>query len=133
MKKKCKIYKNILIDGLKELSDIYYQKRIWLNLDNPDNLVTSFVEAANNVFDDALISYALSSKQIIFDRKVTRALQDLDEAVDAVNEFRSTEEIINDPLMQVVREKAAIALELIEASDGREGTVEIVEYPEGSF
>lgn len=45
----------------------------------------------------------------------------------AVNEYRPEEEIINDPLMEIVRQKSAKALALIEASDGRESTVEIVE------
>jgi hypothetical protein len=94
---------------------------------NPANLITSFVEAANNVFDDALITDVLENNQIVFDKKVTQALRELGAAVDVVDEFRPEEDIINDPLMEVVRQKAASALALIEASDGRESTVEIIE------
>ncbi len=122
-----KTYKKILVQALKELADIDYQKRIWLNIDNPNKLIASFVEAANNVFDDALITDILENNQIVFDKKVTQALRELDQAVDAVDEYRPEEAIINDPLMQIVREKAAKVLALIEASDGRESTVEIVE------
>lgn len=122
-----KIYKRILIDGLKELSDKDYQKRIWLNTGDKPGMTLSFIEAANNVFDDACVIDSLREGKIIFDKKVTKALWDLHDATDAVNEFRSQEEIINDPLMEIVREKAAQALVLIQASDGRESTVEIIE------
>ena len=122
-----KVYKTTLLSSLGELSDINFQKRIWLNIDNPNGLVTSFIEAANNVFDDALITEVLEANQIVFDRAVTQALLELHDATDAVNEFRSEEEIINDPLMEVVRQKAAEVLRLIEASDGHESTVEMIE------
>lgn len=122
-----KTYKKILVQALKELADIDYQKRIWLNTGGKPIMTLSFVEAANNVFDDALITDVLENNQIVFDKKVTQALRELDQAVDAVNEYRPEEEIINDPLMEIVRQKSAKALALIEASDGRESTVEIVE------
>ncbi len=122
-----KIYKKILLQGLEELSDINFQKRIWLNTDNPDNLVASFIEAVINVFDDALVKDALENEQIIINQSVTTALAELHDATDAVNEFRPTEDIIADPLMDIVRQKAALALELVKASDGAESTVEIVE------
>ena len=122
-----KTYKKILVQALKELSDKDYQKRIWLNTGDKPVMTLSFVEAANNVFDDALVTDILENNQIVFDKEVTQALRELDAAVDAVDEFRPEEDIINDPLMEIVRQKAAKALALIEASDGRESTVEIIE------
>jgi len=85
--------------------------------------MSSFVEAVNNVFDDASVTDALQDDQIIYDQKVTAALRELDDAVGPVNEYRDPEEIINDPLMQVVREKAARVLELIKASKREASTV----------
>lgn len=122
-----KIYSEILLGSLKDLSDKEYQDNIWLNKNNPKNLVSSFTESANNFLGDALIADALENNEIIYDKKVTKALEELSVAVDDVNEFRHEEEIINDPKMQIVREKAAIALQLILASDGSESTVEIVD------
>ena len=122
-----KIYKTNIIEGLKDLSDINYQTDIWLNKDNPDELVDSFIEAANMLFDDSSVDYYIEKGHVLFDNQSTKALKDLSVAVDAVDEFRSEEEIINDPKMQIVREKAAYALELILKSDGSESTVEIVE------
>lgn len=61
---------------------------------------------------------------VILDRKVTETLRELENALGPVNEFRDPEEIINDPLMQVVREKAASVLALIKASKREGNTVE---------
>ncbi len=73
--------------------------------------MSSFVEDANNLLGDAQVSDAIQDNQIIYDRKVTEALRELRDAVMPVDEFRDVEEIINDPLMRVVREKAARVLE----------------------
>lgn len=122
-----KIYKNILIQALKELADRNYQERIWLNTGDKPTMTLSFVEAVNNIFDDALITDALQNNQIVFDKKVTQALQELDEAVDEVDEYQPEKDIIADPLMEIVRQKAANILALIEVSDAKESTVEIIE------
>ena len=122
-----KTYKKILVQALKELADKNYQMTIWLNTGDKPVMTLSFVEAVNNVFDDALITDILENNQVVYDKKVTQALRELDQAVDIIDEYRQEEEIINDPLMEIVREKAAKALALIEASDGSESTVEIIE------
>lgn len=127
MKIKWKVHKGILVSALKELADKDYQQRIWLNTGDTPVFTLSFVEATINVFDDACVINALQEGYVIFDQKVTQALWELHDATDAVDEYRLEEEIINDPLMEVVRQKAAKALALIEASDGRESTVEIIE------
>ncbi|MBY0406769.1 MAG: hypothetical protein K2Q01_03695 [Rickettsiales bacterium] len=127
MKINWKIHKSILISALKELADKEYQQRIWLNTGDKPVFTLSFAEAVMNVFDDACVIDSLHEGHIILDTKVTKALWELHEATDAVNENRPEEEIINDPLMQAVREKAAECLALIQVSDGSESTVEIVE------
>lgn len=50
----------------------------------------------------------------------------ISDLIDDINEDRPQEEIINDPKMEIVRQKAAMALELIKASDGSESTVRFV-------
>ncbi len=122
-----RVYKGNIVNILRGLSDRSYQERVWLNKNNLEGLVDSFVESCCMLFDDCVVKHYLQEGEILFDKKVTKALWDLHDATDAVDEFRTEEEIIDDPLMQVVREKAAIVLKLIQASDGREGTVEIVE------
>ena len=119
------IYKDNITGILSDLADLDYQRNIWTNLDNPNNLCSSFVEAANMLFDDCVVGDYLEEGEILFDKAVTQALRELGAAVDAVDEYRTEEEIIADPLMEIVRQKAAEALRLIEASDERESTVEI--------
>lgn len=123
--RKRKVYKNVLVKALKDLSDIDFQKIAWF--ENDQALSSSFADDVNAVFDDTGLEIALKNNEIIFGKAADVVLHELGKAIDAVNEFRPEEEIINDPLMQVVREKAAKALELIKASDGSESTVEIIE------
>ena len=121
------IFKNHFFDALSELADRSFQERIWTNKDNPKGYVASFTETDINLFDDALVSDALERGAIIYDSKVTKSLRELDAATRAVEGYRSAEEIINDPLMQIVRDKAAEVLALIEASDASENTVTFIE------
>jgi len=120
-----RIYKENVVDILKELADIQYQKNIWLNQSNPNNWIGSFTEAANMLFDDCVISDYLSEGEIILDARVTQALWELSAAVDCVDEYRDEAAIINDPLMDIVREKAARALFLINVSTYEGSTVDI--------
>jgi hypothetical protein len=120
-----RVYKDNIIDVLKELSDKNYQNDVWLNRNNPNQWVGSFSEAACVLFDDCVVGDYLKEGEILFDEKVTQALHELDVAVTAVNEYRPEEEIINDPLMDIVREKAARALFLINVSTYEGSTVDI--------
>lgn len=120
-----RIYKENVIKALKQLADRNYQNTVWLNQNNTQNLVGSFTEAACTLFDDCVIGDYLKDGEIILDKKVTEALWELDAAVDAVNEYRPEEEIINDPLMEVVRQKAAHALFLINISTYEGSTVDV--------
>ncbi len=122
-----RIYKGNIVGLLKDLADRNYQEGVWLNRNNPEGLADSFIEAVCMLFDDCVVKDYLQEGEILFDRTTTDVLYDLHSAVQAVNEFRPEEEIINDPLMEIVRQKAAKALALIEASDGRGSTVEIIE------
>ena len=123
---KKKIYKSNILSLLEGLASEKHQRGVWLNTDNPRNLVGSFVESINMLFDDCLVGDYLAAGEILFDRKVTEALRELDKAQEAIDEFRPEEAIITDPLMESVRQKAATALALIEARDGHESTVEII-------
>ena len=127
-----RVYKDNVVDVLKDFADKQYQYNVWLNRNNPNNWVGSFGETACMLFDDCVISDYLKQGEIIFDEKVTHALRELETAVDAIHmgepkngKFRPEEEIINDPLMDVVREKAARALYLINVSTYEGSTVDV--------
>ncbi len=64
---------------------------------------------------------------MVFGKDADAALRDLDKAIRAIGYDRDERELVHSPEMQVIRDKAAGALALIEASDGRGCTVEIVE------
>ena len=113
---------HILIPALENLASEARQRYTWFP--NAEGDMSSFVEDANNLLGDSQISDGIIDDQIIYDRKVTEALRELENAVMPVDEYRAPEEIIRDPLMQVVREKAARVLELIKASKREGNTVE---------
>lgn len=121
------IYKNRLLQILKELSDIEYQKTVWMNTGEEVGESISYVEATCGIFDDALVSDALKGGEIIFDNSVTNALQELDELTSTIDGYKDTLAIINDPKMELVRRKAEEILQLIEASDMSQNTVEFIE------
>ncbi|MCH2546799.1 MAG: hypothetical protein MK052_04210 [Alphaproteobacteria bacterium] len=122
------IFKNHLFEALAELSDRDFQERIWANKDNPEGWVTSFTEAAIQFWDDSLLSDALGRDAIIYDQRVTVALQELWNAIEPLEEYgRRPMEVINDPKMEIVRQKASEVLKLIESSDKSENTVTFLE------
>ncbi len=123
------IYIENVIEDLQELADKEYQVNIWLNTNNPNNFIGSFYECASALYDDCIIEDLLKNGEIIISRDVTKVLQEISELIDKIDNirgYRPEEEIINDPKMQIVREKAAYALKLIKASDGSESTVRFV-------
>lgn len=124
-----KIYIENVIDILRDFVDKEYQVKVWLNVSNTDNLVGSFYESASMLFDDCIIADLLEDGEIIISKDVTKILQEISDVIDDIDNidgYRPEEEIIDDPKMQIVREKTAHALELIEASDGSESTVNFV-------
>lgn len=122
---KYRVYKTNVIEVLGYFSDREFQSIAWF--ENDKGLCYSFIDNANDLFDDCNLKEALYDNVIVFSKAADQALRDLSNAVDLVDEFQSDEQILNSPEMQVVREKAAIALQLVLASDGSESTVEIVE------
>lgn len=120
-----RIYLENVVHILYGLADKNYQTNIWLNTYNPKGLVDSFVESANMLFDDCIITDLLENNEIILDRKVTAAFHELSDLIDTIDEYRTEEEIINDPAMELVRKKAAEILYLIEVSDRSESTVRV--------
>lgn len=123
---KQKMYLENVIDLLGDFADKEYQVKVWLNINNTENLVGSFDETVNMLFDGEIFDAWFENNEIIVSKEVTKALQELLDIVDDIDENRSQKEIIDDPKMQIVRQKAAHALALIKASDGTESTVGFV-------
>lgn len=120
-----RIYRNNVIEALKYLSDYEFQRIAWFS--NDQNLIASYNENVMWVFDDTTLSDALKSGKVVFSNAADAALRDLEKATDKIDGLDySEEELIDMPEMQIIREKAAYALRLINETDGRESTVEMI-------
>jgi hypothetical protein len=121
------VYIKNLIEALEDLSNYDSQKISWFP--NDQNLCSSYVEDVIAVFDGSGLDAALSTGEVIFDIATDKALRDLEESTNSIDEFtQSDEEILDSPEMAIVREKAAIALQLVKASMSEGGgTIRIVD------
>lgn len=121
------IYLENVISILRELADKNYQRRAWCEgVAVPGDMTIAFTEAACMLFDDCDIGDLLKENEIIISNPITEILQSMSNVIEAIDEYLPEEEIINAPKMQIVREKAARILALIEASDGSESTVQFI-------
>lgn len=120
-----KVYKTNVIRGLEHLSSYDFQKNAWF--ENNLGLLSSYMEDVESVFDDTGLEYALDNDQVVFGHVADNALRELSILLDSIGYDKNEEELIDSPEMQLVRDKAAKALALIQASDYSESTVDIVE------
>ncbi len=118
------VYKKNVMQGLKDLASRQFQLIAWF--DNDQGLSSAFSEDVEAVFMDTGLEAALDAGEVVFGKEADAALRDLDKTCDTVGYHRDERELVNSPEMEIVRQKAAKALALIEASDGRESTVEIL-------
>lgn len=69
------VYRDILESALEELSDIHYQRRIWLRGDA--NEVSTMSEAVAALFNDSGLDTALAGIGPVFTAEVDAMLRDL--------------------------------------------------------
>lgn len=69
------VYRDILESALEELSDIRYQRRIWLRGDA--NEVSTMSEAVAALFNDSGLDTALAANGPVFTAEVDAMLRDL--------------------------------------------------------
>ncbi len=108
-----KVYKENVIAALRKLTDSDFQKQAWLASSGP--MVSSFIEDVCQLFDDTGLGDAFRSGQSVFGEKADQALHELSDIIDKVNYKVPPQELLDDPLVQKVREKAAEALQLIQS------------------
>ncbi len=118
-----KINKPMVIQGLKWMASYDYQKLAWFP--NNENLLSSFLEIYQAVFEDSVLLDALEDGNVVFDKVADAALWDLHQATDAIDvDIMREDEILDSSAMQIIRNKAAFALDLVQKSTGKEKTVE---------
>jgi hypothetical protein len=101
-------------EGLWELSDLAFQRRVWMGRGGVGEM-SSFVEAVETLFDDSGLGDELERGRPVFGGEADGELRALSSLVDRIDEWRDPMEIIDDPLMAEVRERAAAILHLIPA------------------
>jgi hypothetical protein len=119
-----KVYKSNIVDALRMLADYKLQKATW---PHGTDVWSSFNDEIEAVFLDSGVEEMLGQGEVVFGSKADAALKELLEVADSIGYHRDEHEIVHTPEMAVLRQKAAYALALIEASDGKESTVEIIE------
>ena len=111
------VFKAKVIEGLHELSDEAFQRRVWLASSGPE--VSSFSEAICGLFDDTGLSIDLEHGKLpsVFSNEIYEGLRGLGKLVDrAARQFRSLPPtvIIEHPQMQEIRSVAANVLAKME-------------------
>ena len=104
---------------LKELSDIEFQKRIWLRGEGPE--VSSYVEVVCQLFDDTGIGDELSEMEhgIVLSEDLDPVFRELRELFDSIDYRVGVANILNHPKWPKVAELASRALKLLESSELR--------------
>jgi hypothetical protein len=94
--------KQKFLDGLKELGDESYQKRVWCGGGGAE--MSSFTEAVCTLFDDSGLAIALEKQhRILFSLKLDEDIRKLRSVIKSIDGFKSQEEIVEDPKMKTVR------------------------------
>lgn len=102
-----------VIEGLQELADESYQRRVWLGASCTE--MSSFVEAVCGLFDDSGLSAEMDreKKHILFSISVDKVLRQLDYVINHTSqEFDRLPPavMIGHPKMQEIRQLSAIVL-----------------------
>ena len=123
------IYKDNIVDALKALSDREFQEVAWFP--NDQGLMYSYNESVEDALYDSTVDDALKAGEVVFGKTADDALRDLEKETQKLDDFDYATEILIDlPQMQIIREKAAVALNLIKVSDHSESTVEFLKLGE---
>ena len=85
----------LLISCLEELSDLEFQKRVWLRGEGPEE--SSFVELTCQLFDDTGLDDLLSNKGqcVIFSKDIDLLLCELSKIIDTIDSNDKTINILN--------------------------------------
>ena len=116
------IYKDNVIESLKDLADQNLQKIAWF--DNDQGLWYSFDENIDDLFNNTCLSDLMDEGEVIFGNLPDESLRELQAICEAVPDERIyAKEFVDSEEMSIIRELAKRCLKLIDESDGSETTV----------
>lgn len=99
--------------GLGELADADYQARVWTG-HGAANEMSSFVECVSRLFDDSGLDAALENNERVFGAAIDRDLAALGDLVTKVDGDLSPDDLIRQPGMRLIRERASAILKEID-------------------
>lgn len=108
------IVKNIYCD-IYEISDLNWQRKLWLNENNDTGLISSFTEVYCRLFDDNCFESFIetTAKEVGMPQELIIELNKLKILLNSYDEADfSDEEIINDPDWKKVSEQAKVVINL---------------------
>lgn len=105
-------------DGLIELADETYQRRVWTAGQGPE--VGSLTEAVSRLFDDSALGDALDAGREVYGAHVDGMLRELAALLEGIDDQRRPEEILQDPRLDQVRRRAASILDELGGPPPRE-------------
>ena len=108
------IHLSNVIECLRELSDIEFQRRVWVDGSGPD--VSSFEELICQLFDDTGLDDAIESgaARDELGEEIATRLQDLDSAIARIDRSLSADLLVEHPAMEDVRQLASTVLSQFE-------------------
>jgi hypothetical protein len=95
---------DLVRDGLRELSSLEMQRRLWLSPGEPE--WSSLEEAACQLFDDSGLDVAFDKRETVFSPTADTQLRHLGARIRSIDMMRSPSDIIKDPAMEQVRATA---------------------------
>jgi hypothetical protein len=94
-----------ILAGLRELSDVEFQRRVWLSTGAPE--VSSFSETVCQLFDDTGLEDLLD-RGPVFSPELDEGLRELSAELSRIDSSAPPEEIIESSAMQSIRRKAQV-------------------------
>lgn len=104
--------KDLIVDSLTELASEVLQRTRWMSDGSSD--ISSFVEVVEQLFTDSGLEDALEKGNSGYSNEVEHLFKQLDALVSKVDGYKNPCDIMSDPKMILIREKAAQILQIIE-------------------
>lgn len=103
-----------IYNDLLELSDLGFQKKLWLNENNDTGLISSYTELMNRLFDDDDFDDFIDNhvSKIGVDSNMISKLNLLRHSLNRYEEKETDKEIINDPKWAELSSQARLIIEM---------------------
>ncbi len=108
------LYLEIINDALQELSDIEYQRRVWIK--GSESEMSSMDEAVAALFNDSCLDIAIEKNAVVFSPEIDRELRELRKLLQSslyAQQIHGTAKVIKSSEWKDVRNRAARILEEI--------------------